>query len=439
MRNRFISNLCFLLLTFIPAFLWAQQGIPKYALVIGNASYTDLGALKNPHNDADDMTAALEGLGFNVEKVLDASLTQMENAVIRLKNRLSDSKNSYGFFFYAGHGVQSNGVNYLIPVGANVPSENYLRERALSVQSMLLELNDAGNELNVVVLDCCRDNPFSWTRGGTRGLSVVSFQPADSIIVYAASEGMPAADGEGRNGLFTEHLLDNIKTPGLEVSEVIRRTGAGVSLASGNQQRPAVYNQFFGLAYLGTAPDRGQRRNTPSSPVVPQQTAKTANPVQASTHNELGLKYSEEWDYARAIVEFDEAIRLDPKFAAAYNNRGFAYNNTRGYDRAIEDCSEAIRLDPGFAAAYLNRGDSYNGKNDYDKAIADYSEAIKLGSNTAFSYNKRGNAYYAKKDYRQAVADFEQALRLDPKDVYASQNLYSARQALVGWNVQPPW
>jgi len=103
-----------------------------------------------------------------VEKVLDGNLDQIENAVIRLKNRLSVSKNSYGFFFYAGHGVQSNGVNYLIPVGVTIPTKNSLRDRAVSIQWALSELNDAGNDLSVVVLDACRDNPFAWARSNSR-------------------------------------------------------------------------------------------------------------------------------------------------------------------------------------------------------------------------------------------------------------------------------
>jgi hypothetical protein len=235
--------------------LWAQQATQaeqaaKYALVIGNGNYTALGKLKNPANDADDIAAALKDLGFTVDKVLDGDLEKMENAVMKLKTRLSAAKNAYGFLFYAGHGVQSNGVNYLIPVGANIPSENYLRNRALAVQTVLDELNDAGNELNVVVLDACRDNPFSWGRTGNRGLTVVGSQPADSIVVYATSAGQVAQDGTGRNGLFTSHLLNNLRTPGLEVSEIFRRTGNDVSAASDRKQVPAVYSQFFGTAYF---------------------------------------------------------------------------------------------------------------------------------------------------------------------------------------------
>jgi hypothetical protein len=119
---------------------------------------------------------------------------------------------------------------------------------------MLDEINQAGNELNIVVLDACRDNPFSWSRSGSRGLQVVGNQPADSIIVYATAAGATAADGTGRNGLFTSQLLNNLKTPGLEINEVFRRTGGDVARVSSGGQRPAVYNQFYGVAYLGARP-----------------------------------------------------------------------------------------------------------------------------------------------------------------------------------------
>jgi hypothetical protein len=235
--------------------VFAQQKPPKYALVIGNRNYTgNLNILANPVNDANDITIVLEHLGFTVDKVLNGNLAQMEEAVIRLKNRLSTSKDAYGFFFYAGHGVQSGGENFLIPVDANIPSENYLRNRALSVQVILDDINDAGNGLNVVILDACRDNPFTWSRGGSRGLAMVSRQPAGSIIVYATSAGQQASDGEGRNGLFTSQLLGNLATPGIEVKEIFNRTGADVAQVSNNRQVPAIYSQFFRTAYLGDLP-----------------------------------------------------------------------------------------------------------------------------------------------------------------------------------------
>jgi len=222
--------------------------------VIGNGAYTGLSSLANPVNDAEDTAAALSALGFSVDKILNGTQEEMDGAITLLKNRLSASPDAYGFFFYAGHGVQSGGENYLIPVNANIPGENYLRSRAVSVQLLLDELNDARNRLNMVVLDACRDNPFGWSRSGSRGLSLVNRQPADSIIVYATSAGQRASDGEGRNGLFTSQFLPNIMTPGLEVTEVFRRTGADVAELSQRQQVPAIYNQFFGTAYLAGTP-----------------------------------------------------------------------------------------------------------------------------------------------------------------------------------------
>jgi len=170
----------------------------KFALVIGNGAYSGgLPQLANPVNDANDMSAALQSLGFTVDTVLNGTLQQMEDASLKLKDRLSAAGNAYGFFFYAGHGVQSGGENYLIPVDADIPTESYLKSRALSVQALLDDLNDARNGLNVVVLDACRDNPFGWSRSTSRGLAIITSQPADSIIVYSTSAGKQASDGTG--------------------------------------------------------------------------------------------------------------------------------------------------------------------------------------------------------------------------------------------------
>ncbi|MCL2179895.1 MAG: SUMF1/EgtB/PvdO family nonheme iron enzyme [Treponema sp.] len=267
--------LFFAVILLIGSSVFAQQ---KYALIIGNGAYRYTTPLNNPVNDAGDVAGALRELGWTVDILSNASQEQMFNAVVRLKTRLAASRNSYGFFFYAGHGVQSNGENFLIPVDANIQTENFLRQMAVSVQLVLDELNDAGNELNVVVLDACRDNPYSWRRSGTRGLAVMSQRPADSIIVFATSAGSTAADGTGRNGLFTQHFLNHLRTPGIEVNEVFRRTNGDVARASNNQQRPEIYNQFYELGYLGTRP-AAQPSVTPTpAPAVVQPSAATTAP-----------------------------------------------------------------------------------------------------------------------------------------------------------------
>jgi len=256
-KGIYMKRIFFSLFIFVAMFSYAQQ---KHALVIGNGNYTSFGSLPNAVNDANDITVALQGLGFTVNKVLDGNRAQMIEAISLLKNRLSMSKNSYGFFFYAGHGVQFNGVNYLIPARADIPNANYLGDAAVSVQTMLAELNDAANELNIVVLDACRDFPAAWSRSMNRGLSVVSNAPAGSIIVYATSANSTADDGKGRNGLFTGQLLNNLKASDLSVREVFDRTGIDVLNVSGGKQHPEIAVKYFKTAYLGTTP-----------PVVPPQ------------------------------------------------------------------------------------------------------------------------------------------------------------------------
>ena len=386
--RRFLS-LCLFTLLLLCA-LSAQQ---KYALVIGNGAYTSVARLNNPVNDANDISAVLRDLGFTVDQLTNADRVQMEQAVMRLKNRLSVVRDSYGFFFYAGHGVQSNNGNYLIPVDANIPSESYLADRSVSVQAILTELNSAGNALNIVVLDACRDNPFGWQRTTARGLYGVKEQPPGSIIMYATSAGATAADGTGRNGLFTTHLLNNLKKPGLSVRDVFDQTGADVWRASGGSQIPAIYSQFFDVAYLGTR----------TSPVTPGP-APTPAPQPEQNRQE----------------------------AVKYVSSGDAYYAKGDYDRAIADYTQALRLDPD-AVRYTNRGNAYRNKGDNDRAIADYNDALRLDPNYARAYNQRGYAYhYGKKDYDWAIADYNDALRLDPNFAAAKSNLEAARKAR-GW------
>jgi len=260
---RLMFNLAILAL--LPWALFTQESRPKYALVIGNGAYTGLAPLVNAVNDANDIAAVLGYLGFSVDRVINGTLEEMEAAIMGFISSLRTAENSYSFFFYAGHGVQSNGENYLIPVNARIPSENYLRNRATSVQTLLDDLDDAQNDLNVVVLDACRDNPFGWNRSGSRGLAAAISQPVNSIVVYSTGAGTSASDGKGRNGLFTSKLINNLATPEIEVTEVFRRTGQEVASSSYNQQVPAVYSQFFGIAFLGDTPVDFERY-TPAPP-----------------------------------------------------------------------------------------------------------------------------------------------------------------------------
>ena len=258
-----------------PALLTAQER--RVALVIGNGDYQAATKLINPVNDAADIGEVLAGLGFDVEVRIDADLDTMEKAVLRFGNKLAGSTDSVGFFYYAGHGVQSNGENYFIPVDARLSAESMLRTRAIPLQFVLDSIGEAGNKLNIIVLDACRDNPFSWARSSARGLAVVGIQPAASIVVYSTSAGKVAQDGTGRNGTFTEELLRHLPTPGLDIMEVLRRTGQDVQAKTASAQIPAIYSQFFGFLQLvpGEAPAM-------AGPAAPMETSAKASPAAGS-------------------------------------------------------------------------------------------------------------------------------------------------------------
>jgi hypothetical protein len=269
----------------------AQAAGQRYALVIGNGAYKGgLAQLKNSANDARDVAAAFKRLGYKVELLVDADEPSMEAAAVRLAESLGSSPQATGVFYYAGHGVQSQGVNYLIPVGANIPAEAFLKTKALSAQTVLDLMQGAANKLNLVILDACRDNPFAWSRSAaSRGLSVVGSQPPGSIIVFATSAGGTAQDGTGRNGLFTQELLKNLETPGLDLDATLNRTAAGVQKASGNRQNPAIYKQFFGTAFLGSAPSGEQ--TVPAQPAVVETSALDVAPTMTiqKSYGSLGV------------------------------------------------------------------------------------------------------------------------------------------------------
>ena len=412
--------------------LGAQQ---KNALVIGNSNYRGISSLKNPENDATDMETALTSLGFDVDIVLNGSSEQMEAAIINLRRNLSVSRNSYGFFYYAGHGVQAAGENYLIPVNAEtIVDEITLRYRAIPLQFVLDNLNDAENELNMIVLDACRDNPFGWNRSGIRGFTVVSSAPRGSIIFYATSGGRPAADGTGRNGLFTGHLLNYIRTPGLEVSQIFRLTGDAVTQASGGSQIPAIYDQYFRSAYLDSSSSPGPILSLGSSPAPsPAPFLRSSLPPvnAAKEYYDRGVDYFDKGEYELAIMAFDEAIKLDNEYSLAYSYRARAYTIEGNNDQSIADSNQAIFLDLTNWMGFLARGTAYRNKYDYDRAIADYTQTIKLNPEYAPAYYERGLVYRYKRDYDRAIEDYTLAIAIDPnyKEAYNHRGIvYSSNK-----------
>jgi len=222
----------------------------RLALVIGNSNYKSA-PLKNPRNDAHAMAEALRKLNFEVIEVLDGDKKTMKEALRSFSDQLEKYK-GVGLFYYAGHGIQVKGENYLVPVHHDIKEEYDVPDEAINVNTVLAYMESSGTRMNIVILDACRDNPFFTrsTRSSTRGLAQIYAQGSGSIIAFATAPGSVAQDGSGENGLYTQELLKAIQTPGLEIGMVFRKVLTSVKKLSGGKQIPWTNSSIEGEFYF---------------------------------------------------------------------------------------------------------------------------------------------------------------------------------------------
>jgi hypothetical protein len=221
----------------------------RTALVIGNSKY-DVAPLKNPANDAKSMAKALRDLKFDVIEIIDGDISTIRKAIRDFHNRLDQSK-GVGLFYYAGHGVQIKGENYIMPVKHDIKEEFEVEDKSIRVNSVLDAMENTGTHMNIVILDACRDNPFARSmRSAQRGLAQIYAEGSGSLIAYATAPGSVAADGNGENGLYTQELLKAIKTPGLEIGMVFRTVLTNVKKLSSGQQLPWTNSSIEGEFYF---------------------------------------------------------------------------------------------------------------------------------------------------------------------------------------------
>ena len=235
----------------------------RSALVIGNDAYERM-PLKNPVNDAQDMARALEELGFEVMLLTNASLRQFDSAVRTFGSKLRQ-RGGAGLFYYAGHGMQVKGRNYLIPIDASIDTESDVKFEAIDAGRILGKMEDAGNPINIVILDACRDNPFARQfRSAGRGLARMD-APKGSLVAYATSPGSVAADGTDRNGIYTTYLLQHMRTPGLTLEQVLKNVRIDVLTATADAQIPWESSSMTGDFYFNP-PQPSEKKSVPKSP-----------------------------------------------------------------------------------------------------------------------------------------------------------------------------
>ena len=246
----------------------------RVALVVGNSAYRNVPELPNPANDAGDVATALNRLGFSVTLIANASFEEMRRGLIALGREAAAA--DMAVMYFAGHGMEMSGENWLIPIDAELKKDIDAENEAISLRSVMLQVSNT-TSLGLVVLDACRNNPFAAKmhralalRAATGG-GLGRIEPVGNVLVaYAARDGTTALDGDGRNSPFTTALLHNIETPGIEVTFMFRNVRDDVMEATRNEQQPFVYGSLSRRAiYLAGDPPSADQASTKQANASP--------------------------------------------------------------------------------------------------------------------------------------------------------------------------
>lgn len=315
----------------VPSFQAQQYSIglidgpeKRVALVIGNSAYR-VAPLPNPVNDARDMAQALVKLGFDVIHKENATQNEMKAAIRTFGERINSG--AVGLFYFAGHGVQVNGENFLIPVNAVITKEQEIEYESVNVGLVIAQMENAKNIMNIVILDACRNNPFARSfRSDTRGLAYMS-APSGTLIAYATAPGSVASDGDGKNGLYTQELLKSMSTAGLRIEDVFKRVRVAVQKKTDNRQVPWESSSLVGDFYFlkenragaemsskpsgtaSTTDDTAKSGKTPDVPVKP--------PPEDKNNDEPNIERIEAGKSKRGSIA--EGQRIEYKFAGVAN------------------------------------------------------------------------------------------------------------------------
>lgn len=247
----------------------------RQALVIGNGDYEDT-PLQNPINDANAMTAVLQKLDFTVFTEINVNQQAMEAALRNFGQQLQPGDTA--LFYFSGHGAQVDGVNYLLPIGARIGSEQEIKYNAVEAGLMLDQMAQARCRLNIVILDACRNNPFKGFASNRGGLAFMA-APTGTLIAYATAPGTTAYDGQEEHSPYTKHLLAALAKPGLRVEDVFKQARVGVMVETDYKQVPWESSSLIGDFYF-TAETAAQ----PQPEVTPTQPEPVATPAPTIAH-----------------------------------------------------------------------------------------------------------------------------------------------------------
>jgi hypothetical protein len=315
----------------------------KLALVVGNSAYPKW-PLRNPSNDARAVAQSLNELGFRTDMAIDLSLPNLDRAIGKFVSQVKAGDTA--LFYYAGHGLQLEGENYLVPVDFDAKDETDAKYAAYSASRVQERIEKAGARVILVVLDACRNNPFQATRSAGGGLAAMG-SGKGTLIAFATAPGKTADDNpNGANGLFTSHLITALREPGLSLDQVFNRVRERVYTESKGRQVPWTVSSVIGDVYLRPGQAAAVQQPPPVNPLTRIAPAVDAGPPAApatrTVDTSAGSAALERGDFEGAIRNAQEALRADPQNKDALHLLASGYYRTQRWDVFVPTARQAL-------------------------------------------------------------------------------------------------
>ena len=377
-NRRMNSKLCCAVMSVVICLLFfvssSAISAQRVALVIGNSNYAHAPILPNPRNDASDIGAALERLGFAVTRLENADRNSLWQGLQEFKRAASVSK--VAAVFYAGHGIEVDQRNFLVPVDARLASDQDVEFEAVPLDLVMRAL-DGASELRLVILDACRDNPFAakmQRSGATRsiGRGLARLEPSEQMLVaYAAEAGTVASDGDGRNSPYTAALLRHIEEPGLELDLMFRHVRDSVLSSTGGSQKPFTYGSLSSQgAYLTGRP---AVESTVVSTVVSGQSGSSGGVPTEPNSGSFELAFWESIKNSKDPADFQAYITQFPSgtFTALARNN-IQRLNSATEEQKVPDKTQVAAITPASIEALLELSRSERRKVQEGLAVAGF-------------------------------------------------------------------
>ena len=462
MKDYLLKNIFIALFFFISISIFSQ-GEKRLALVIGNANYVK-GELKNPVNDARLIASTLDSLDFDV--ILKENLITRREMLLAI-DEFGEKREKYdvAFVYYAGHGIQINNQNYLLPTKEIYEDENDVLDYAVSVQKIMRYLETKADQVNILILDACRDNPFESNWKSTRSLKGGGLAklpaPTGSLIAFSTDSGQTAPDGDGENSVYSLVLAHEIITANISIEQVFKNVRTKVLELTNKAQRPVEESKLTGsdfymvpLDYVKiidtTAKLFSSGKNYDALELITG-LINNKNYKKSSAFRLRSLIYSELNKYEKALIDINKYIELNEENDNSYSlngkvisqkelinigyiSKGQLHHKFKFYENAIESYSKVITNNVDefqklhamflrgyayqeFANTFYNTPQYLRERGYLELAIKDYKEVIKNETKYASVYSNLANAYSNVNEHNLALQAIEMALEIEPNNV----------------------